>query len=228
MGFCAGKGMNGSVVSREIKSQIWPMLKSAGFGVFSTRSAWRHRPEGVDVVCFQSFNKHLADGLGVSSFSFALRLGWMPCYIPPTYPPAVKNGKLVPEESGCDFRGTVIRKLHQPDNKYPEVWAVDENGENLAWCIGDAKEQLEKALDSFDLYQDRAWVLRALLSGTPDDVALGASCNDPSPRRSYLTGYAALSLGDEELAREKLQEAVDSKCYVHLFTGVEGAMYRAR
>ena len=226
MGFLGGS-VNGAIVSREIKHVIWPMLKQAGFGVFSTRSAWRHREEGIDVVCFQGFSRNLADSIGVSSFSFAVRLGWFPNYVPPTYPPEVKNGKLLPQEYGCDFRGSVLRELEQPTNRNPEVWSIDEAGENLAWCIGDVQQQLPEVLQRFDRFQDRHEVLRRLLEDD-DSPGLGATCNNPSPRRSYLAGYVALSLGKEELARQKLQEAVDSKCYVQLFTGLEGAIYRAR
>lgn len=224
--------VNGAIVTREIRHVIWPQLKQAGFTVFTSRGAWRYGTEGIDVVNFQSFGSVLATSVGVTTFSFAMRLGWFANYIPPTYPPPVKKGKLLPAEYGCSFRGSVLRSLDQPDNKSNDIWHVHSSGDNLAWCIGDVERLIPSVLTWFEMFSDRRSVLEILRRDSqteqdPSLYGLWGFGNQPSPARSYLTGYVAYQLGDLDLARQKLQEAVDSKCYVHLFSSVEGAINRA-
>jgi hypothetical protein len=60
--------MDSQVVAREIKSEIWPVLRRAGFDKFSPKTAWRYTPEQIHVVNFQSFNSHLAEGVGYTTF----------------------------------------------------------------------------------------------------------------------------------------------------------------
>jgi predicted kinase len=218
--------LDSKIVTREIKQFIWPLLKQAGFGVFSSRSAWRHRSDGIDVVCFQSFTRDIADSLRITTHSFSVRLGWFPNYIPPTYPPKVKNGKILPEEYGCEFRGSLKRTLPQAQHVPNDIWYVDQLGENLAECIGDVARLIPRTLELFDVYADKKSVLEILLE-QKEPVGLGPTCNNSSPKLSYLTGYVASCLGDHELARKKLQEAVDSQCYINLFSSVDGALNRA-
>ncbi len=50
---------------------------------------------------------------------------------------------------------------------------------------------------------------------------------NPSPIRSYLTAYAAIAHGDREFAEANFREAVASKCFVNLFSNIEGVINRA-
>lgn len=67
--------MDSKTVTREIRRLVWPQLKAAGFETFSTRVAWRHGADRIDVLEFRSFNKYNADILGVTTFSFAVNIG---------------------------------------------------------------------------------------------------------------------------------------------------------
>jgi hypothetical protein len=46
--------------------QAWPVLRTAGFDSFSSRTAWRYADAAVDVVTFQSFSASIADAVGRS------------------------------------------------------------------------------------------------------------------------------------------------------------------
>ena len=219
--------MDSKAVSKEIRGRVWPLLKAAGFSRFTTRTAWRDSDGTVDVLNFQSFNAYNASVMEVTPFSFAVNLGSFLTYVPPQWPPKVKDGHLMPDEAGCQFRRRLVRTITQPGNKHDSVWSVDEEGRNLLWCIQDVAEQLPDALAWFARLNDKAEVLRILLEQEEDMNVLWGFGRRPSPIRSYLTGYVALALGKQELAREQLQEAVHSNRFKTLFSSVDGAVNRA-
>lgn len=218
--------MDSKVVSRAIRKSVWPVLREAGFDAFTSRVAWRHGEESVDVVEFQSLNTYSSQVLGVTSFSFAVRLGKLLLYVPPKWPPKVKNGVQLPMEAECYFRSSLRCSLAS-DAEDDTIWPVAKDGRNLAWCIQDVLIQLPDAIARLSQLRDRREVLRVLQDQDEQMPSLWGFGRNPSPFRAYLTGYVASSLGEQELAKAKLQEAVDSKCFVSLFTGVEGALLRA-
>jgi len=218
--------MDSKVVNREIKKFIWSALKSAGFELFTSRAAWRYGDEKIDVVEFQSFNKYNADVLGVTTFSFAVRLGSFPLYIPPQWPPKLKDGRQIPSEAECFFRGSLECSI-ESNLLDKSIWPVAPDGRNLAWCVQGVVSKIPEALEWFDRLARKDEVLCILKHQDASMPRLWGFGRNPSPIRSYLTGYVALSLGDKNLAGEQLQEAVNSKCFVNLFTSVEGAIQRA-
>lgn len=218
--------MDSKTVSREVKRRIWTLLKDVGFGTFTTRTAWRHGADGVDVFNVQSFSKYNADVIGVTPHSFRVNLGWFPAYIPPRWPPKVKDGKLLPDEAECLIRGMLLPTMSAPSSN-AHVWAIDVEGKNLSWAIQDVLNQLPEALEWYAILGNRSEVLRILQHGNDSFDRFWGVGRNPSPVRSYSAGYAALALGDTAAARKHLQDAVDSKCFVHLFSSVEGALARA-
>ena len=109
----------------------------------------------------------------------------------------------------------------------PSIWAIKKDGRNLAWCISDVAQQIPSALAWFERLGDRQEVLRILSQDDEEMSRLWGFGRKPSPNRSYLTGYVALAVGDEQLAEKELENAVASGCYPHLFSSVEGARHRA-
>ncbi len=61
--------MDSKVVTKEIKSIIRPKLKEVGFTTFTSRAAWRHCTDRIDVIEFPSLNKYNVDVLNVTTFS---------------------------------------------------------------------------------------------------------------------------------------------------------------
>jgi hypothetical protein len=220
------RALDSKTVSREVKRRIWTLLKEAGFDTFTPRTAWRHGDEGVDVFNVQSFSKYNADVLGVTPHSFRVNLGWLPTYIPPRWPPKVKDGKLLPDEAGCLIRGMLLPTMSTPSSS-PHTWSIDAGGNNLSWAIQDVVNQLPKAFQWYGLLCNRLEVLRILQNDDESFDRFWGFGRNPSPVRSYSAGYAALALGDTVTAKKHLQDAVESKCFVHLFSSVEGALARA-
>ena len=218
--------MDSKIVNREIKRAIWPVLKNAGFSRFTSRVAWRHNKDSIDVFEFQSFNKYNADVLGVTTFSFGVNLGKFLLYVPPRWAPKVKDGIQLPTEPECIFRGALLTDVYAaPSSRI--IWSIDQDGKNLLWCMRDVLNQLPKALDWFTRLDDRAEVLRVLLEEDEDMHQLWGFGRNPCPMRSYHAGYVALALGDRTTATSMLQDAVDSKSFVSLFSSVDGAINRA-
>lgn len=218
--------MDRKIVNREIKKAVWPALKDAGFDCFTSRAAWRHNLDSIDVLEIQSFNKYNADVLGVTTFSFGVKLGKFLRYVPPRWAPKVKDGIQIPSEPECVFRGALLPEVSAAPSS-GTIWSIDPHGRNLLWCIRDVKTQLPKAFDWFFRLDDRAEVLRILLEEDEDMHLLWGFGRNPCPVRSYYAGYVALSLGNKAAARSMLQDAVDSKSFVNLFSSVDGAMNRA-
>jgi hypothetical protein len=214
-------------VNRSIRSQIWPLLRLAGFNSTTARSAWRHERDRIDVVNFQSFNSYHASVMGVTTFSFAVNLGTYLLYVPPQWPPKkIKDSVPYPAEHECHLRGRLKPSTTQ-SHKNEGVWGIDEKGSNLAWSIKDVENQIPTALAWFKRLEDRAEVLRILQEEDEDPFKLSGFGRRPSPIRSYLTGYVAMALGKDQLAEKEFEAAVASGCFSNLFSSAKGARYRA-
>ncbi|MDI6624661.1 MAG: hypothetical protein QME55_08015 [Brevundimonas sp.] len=219
--------MDSKAVSKEIRGKVWPLLKEQGFSRFTTRTAWRYCDSKIDVLNFQSFNAYNASVMRVTPFSFAVNLGSFLTYVPPDWPLQSTDGQLTPREADCQFRGRLIPTVTQSRKTPDGVWSVDELGRNLPRCIQDVVEQLPHAMDWFARLADKREVLRVLCEDDEDMIVLWGFGRNPSPIRSYLTGYVALELENHDLAREKLGEAVDSDCFTGQFGNLKNAINRA-
>ena len=219
--------MDSKAVSREIRRHVWPLLRAEGFSRFTTRTAWRTSDGKIDVLNFQSFNAYNASVMGVTPFSFSVNLGSFLTYVPPQWPPKLKDGHPTPDEAECQFRRRLMRGFTQANNQHADVWNVDDQGRNLLSCVRDVIEQLPEAMTWFSRLTDKSEVLSVLINQDEDMSSLWGFGSKPSPNRSYLTGYVALAVGKHDLAREKLQEAVQSDCFTTLFKDVEAAVGRA-
>lgn len=219
--------MDSRDVSRRIRSDVWPRLRNHGFTDFSSRSAWRRGAGIIDVVNFQSFNSYHAEALGVTTHSFCVNLGCYLADIPPTWPPKLKGGLAYPDEAECHFRCRLTRKQVQLGNPEKHVWSIDKAERTLGESIADVNRQLESvALPWFTRLGQREEILRILSEDEEQMNVLWGFGARPSPLRSYLRGYVALSLGDSKLAHEELQCAVKSGCFGGLFRSVDEALAR--
>ena len=216
------------VVNKEIRSAIWPLLKHAGFEHFSPRTAWRHLPDQIDVLNFQSYNSYNAGVLGVTTYSFSVNLGCFLTYIPPQWPPKTKGDLPTPLESECQFRARLHRKIPQPGNPHADIWSISEDGRNLTESLAEVARQIKDvAFSWFEILRDRREVLRILQTEPGEMGKLWGFGRNPSPIRYYLLGYVAHSIGESQLARESLDAAVASGCFNSLFGDIDGALSRA-
>ncbi|HKW65222.1 MAG TPA: DUF4304 domain-containing protein [Candidatus Acidoferrum sp.] len=193
---------------------IRPVLQNAGFTQFSSRSAWRYANKKIDVVNFQSFNSYLANSVGCTTYSFALRLGCSFDAIPRRERTKQKDGYLRPEEYECHFRSTLLRTIRQPNLKRRNIWYVEPSGENLGAVIEDAKKAIqERGMPWFHRFSDIQEALRTLLKDSESNDGTWGFGAKHSPCRNFMTGFIALSLGKTERAIEHIQKALDSGCF---------------
>jgi hypothetical protein len=182
--------MDSKIVSREIQKRIWPVLKSHGFNKIVGRSAWRHSASKVDVVNFQSFNSYLAESVGCTTFSFAINLGCLLAFVPPSLGSmTLKDGIPLPREYECHLRCQLRKTIEQPELARSDVWFIGDNGGYLSDSISDALTQIESnGLRWFDRFADEEEVLRTLLHEDEGET-WGIGAKD-SPQRHILLGCA--------------------------------------
>ena len=170
--------MDSRAVARDIKNEIWPRLRREGFTEFSPKTAWRHTPDQIHVVNYQSFNSYLAERVGCTTFSFALNLGIFFRAIPFEYP--VKKGpdpSVKPQEYHCHFRHRLLKEISQPILPRRDTWYVEPDGSNLLECLDDSRMAIERdGLPWFDRFKS--------LEGGPDP----ASSRDNAPSFALKRG----------------------------------------
>jgi len=191
--------MDSRVVNKEIKAHIWPLLRNDGFTKFTSRTAWRDTPEQIHVVNFQSFNSYLADGVGCTTFSFALNLGIYFRAIPRD-PLMGKLGKGVdpavkPEEYHCHLRHRLLKDIEQPVLPRRDTWYVEPDGGNLPVVMSDARSVLQtQGLAWFGSLRSREGVLSLLMEQGKEDEARSGRM---SPMGKRMIGYIGRSFGKE-------------------------------
>jgi hypothetical protein len=221
--------VDSSIVNKEIRRVVWPVLRNAGFTQFTARSAWRYVPSKIDVVNFQSFNSYLAHGVGCTTYSFALNLGCSFDTIPRLKTVEQKKGHLRPKEWECHFRFRLHKAIRQPELERTDTWYVDPAGQYLKAAIEDARKAiLETGLGWFSRFNDSNEVLRTLLEDAKKMDGTHGLGNKPSPIRHLMTGYIASSLGKTELASDHLQAALLSGCFSDLDSNIRVLLEQMR
>lgn len=206
--------MDSSVVNKEIKSTIRPLLQDIGFTKFTSRTAWRYSPGKIDVINFQSFNSYLANSVGCTTYSFCVRLGCSFDVIPRRHRTKRKEGQLRPEEYECHFRLALQKSIKQSKLKRRDIWYVDPTGTDLEGVVADAKKViLETGLSWFTRFDDPNEVLRTLLEDSEGNERTHGFGANPSPMRHFMTGFTALAIGQTSLAKEHLGKALASGCF---------------
>lgn len=196
--------MDSRVVNREIRREVWPVLREKGFDALSARTAWRHMEDRVWVVNFQSFNSYFSLVDGCTTFSFALNLG--------IYFHALGEGdkaevEAKPKDYQCHFRGKLFKAITQKNYGRKDIWYVDPEGLNLLEVLDDARRVLLcDGMGWFDGFSDLSHVLEILVHEDERDTLFGIGAKW-SPRRKLLIGRAAVATGQQELGLRVLKEA---------------------
>jgi hypothetical protein len=100
-------------LTRALRADFWPKLRSVGFDVRTDRAAWRYADDSVDVIDVWSVGPN-ADACGCPSVSFSAMAGSIPSFMPP--PPAwsVKNGQARPRHTDCQLKIRLEKTISQP------------------------------------------------------------------------------------------------------------------
>jgi uncharacterized protein DUF4304 len=230
--------MDSKVVNRGIKSEIWPSLKKQGFDCFTSRTAWRHRDDRIDVVNFQSFNSYQASVSGCTTFSFAINLGCYFLTIPYQYgQPHIKekSGYLLPDEAQCHIRGRIRPIMRRSlvarllSRKAPQdIWMIHQDGSNLSSSLSEIQDIiLTQGMQWFKQFERPDEVLRIFMCEPERIGELWGFGNNPSPSRNYLVGYVALAIGNNEVALAHLRAAQESGCFPNVTNELQTAIHAA-
>jgi len=217
--------MDSKVVNKLIRSAVWPALRNQGFSGFDTRTAWRYRGPLVDVVNFQSFNTYLAEGLGCTTFSFALNLG---IYLRgSTFERRVKidsAGAPRPHEYECSFRANLKKRSPVDGFAREDIFYIAPDGRTMGAVMREVLFLLEsEALPWFAAFIDLGSVVAALSGrnvspkGT-ESLGLGAS----GAPGSYSTNDLLASLELERHAQQP--EDVSAAICLEAINATVGAM----
>ena len=224
--------MDSRVVSRMIRSEIWHPLKENGFWKFTSRSAWRHAGHQIDVVNLQSFNSYLAEGIGSTTYSFAVNVGCLITLVPVesgTRLFKVEGGRLLPPEYGCHFRKQLTKKIQQTELARGDVWYVDPEGKYLEPAIQDARRAiLDEGLPWFHTFSNLEDVYNLLIGDEHYVNGTWGFGVKGSPIRNYLTGYVALALENFNVAAEALEAALSSTSFEQFRGQLERAVALAK
>lgn len=204
--------MDSSFVSRIIRKITWPIVREQGFTDLTSRTARRDCDDRIEIVNFQSFNSYLAQGIGCTTFSFALNLGIFFRRIPRPRPIKLQQESkpFRPEEYHCHFRRKLMKTSNIDALKRLDVWSVEPDGSNAEDLVLDATFKIQRdALPWFERYRNLDFVLETLNTDkNPSDGTWGYGTL-ASPNRRLITGYVHLMRGETGPAIEFLTSVVD-------------------
>ena len=196
--------MDSRIVNREIRREVWPMLRQKGFNAFTVRSAWRHCEDRIWIVNFQSFNSYFSLVDGCTTFSFALNLG---VYFHALSEKDDSRAQARPKCYECHFQGKLFKTIAQQNYRRKDIWYVDPEGLNLLEVLDDARRVLLlDGMSWFDRLSELRSVLDILVHEDQQETLFGIGAKW-SPHRKLLIGRAAVALGEEELGLRVLSEA---------------------
>jgi len=211
--------MDSKVVNKLIRSEVWPALRYQGFSRFDTRTAWRDRGPIVDVVNFQSFNTHLADRLGCTTFSFALNVGVYLRGSAFDRRVRIDAAGARPHEYECSFRANLKKRTSVDEFAREDIFYIAPDGRTMGAVMDEVLFLLEsEAPPWFAAFSDLGNVVQALsgrdvgLKGT-ERLGLGASGRPGSYSATDLLASLQLERHahqPEEVSAATCLEAIDA------------------
>jgi hypothetical protein len=175
--------MDSKVINKLIRSEVWPLLRDQGFSKFESRTALRYRGPFINVVSFQSFNAYLAEGIGCTTFSFALNLGvYVIGSAHERFIKRDKGGLLLPREYHCPFRVHLNKRTPVDGFARGDIFYIDPAGYSTAACFREARHLLtEVAPRWFEPLNDLDGLVAWTESGAdvPPDLPTGAPLDSP-------------------------------------------------
>jgi hypothetical protein len=194
--------MDSRIVNREIRREVWPALRAQGFQNVTSRRAFRHSPERIWVVDFQSFNSYFSLVDGCTTFSFAVNLAiYIPALADERETPPAK-----PHDYDCHLRRKLSKDIQQLNYPRKDIWFVEPSGENLLDVLGDARSViLRDGISWFHRFDNDNEVFRTLTDDDEDEALFGIGSRW-STRRKVLIGRFAVAIGQEELGQRVLRE----------------------
>jgi hypothetical protein len=164
------RAVDSRFVDGHLRKLLWPELKAIGFRR-SGRTAWRDRPHAVQVVCIQSFNSYVAEGVGATTFSFGVPIGVFFSVIEEVEPmSAFRGDPTKPAEWYRQLRKHLDKGISQggewsprPLLDRPDIWYVKPDGSNVERVVRDARDRiLDEGIPWLERFSDISEARRAL------------------------------------------------------------------
>jgi len=207
--------MDSKTVNKLIRSEVWPLLRSRGFSKFNARNAWRYREPFVDVVNFQSFNSYLAEGIGCTTFSFAVNVGiYVSGCDTQDHVKRDKTGSILPQEYQCSFREHLKKRSVVDAFQRADIFYIDSEGHSVAAVINEVRYLLtERAVAWFDALGDLDTLISWTVGGSappkvPDGFGTGLLTTYGSPASKDLRASLCLLKHEESPSNESAQFAL--------------------
>lgn len=222
--------MDGRALGRRLERTVWPVLRDAGFGTVTPRSAWRHGAGRTDLFQVLPLDPQLAGALGVAPPSFTVALGCTLECIPSWFrTDRVRrvDGFPRPADEDCHIRGRLERRPASAGGTRRDVWSIQADGRGVDQALEEmAALVTEAALPWYRQFEHTSAVLRILLEGEEVEGRLWGFGRRGSPVRHYLTGYVAREAGEWELARHHLAAALASGVFRDVEQRLRGDLER--
>jgi uncharacterized protein DUF4304 len=215
--------LDSKAVDVHLRTLLWPVLKAEGFTRRTGRTTWRDRPGVVQTVNVQSFNRYLADVIGMTTFSFGVNLG--------VYYEAIADVSRIsafvrdprrPPEWHCHARKHLGKGITQPNEvrkrwrfdplparptlgawrDRPDIWFVFPDGSNLKEVVTDARDRIvEDGLPWLERLSNLRAAHRTFLEVEETNLAPGIGSEGyggalGSPNRREAVEALSAALGD--------------------------------
>ena len=144
-----------TILTKEIKSKVFPILKEYGFERFSGRKAWKHFDNKIYLFVISGVGSNFSEVTGYPSISITSNINIYYINFPDekACKKLSKTGKLLPDETECHYRFSLekinrqenlIKNIQNPiEKKRRDVWWVEPNDNNIESVITDIIQVIE-------------------------------------------------------------------------------------
>jgi hypothetical protein len=233
------RSVDSKVVDTALRAGFWSSLRESGFERRTGRTAWRDRHDCIHAVNIQSFNRHLADVTGTTTYSFSVNLGVYYSVVAEhsAYGAFVQDPSR-PAEPHCQARFHMAKGLSQPGPDAPlpapavgrppdprpwvdrpDVWYVADDGLNIGEVVADARDRVvETGLPWLERLSDLREARRAFREDADTNHAPGIVAEKfggalGSPRRWQSIGALSIALGDVRGIDEAIRAMAEQRYY---------------
>lgn len=201
-----------SIINKELRKHVSPVLREAGFDRVDARNGWAFRQRHIRVFNIRAVGRTFSEVTGWPPSSLTVWLGVYFPFIPEPPAESLKhdaNGEPRPAEHHCHMRTHLERRIRQAsllrslpnraERKRRDVWWISPGGEEADDVAADiASVLLKRGLPWFDQASDLKSALR--------EIERERDCL----QKFFRAHHVARTLGDEERAEKfALLEAVE-------------------
>lgn len=138
-----------TILTKEIQSTVFSVLKEYGFETFSGRKAWKYFDNKIYLLAITGVGSNFSEVTGYPSISITSSINIYYINFPDNKEckKISKTGKRLPDETECHYRFSlekinqqenIIKNIKHPiDKKRRDVWWIEPNGNNIESVMSD-------------------------------------------------------------------------------------------